>query len=161
MKVLKSLKKYIPNLRGNNITDFFRVDIISGDIEDIAELDEYSSEEIDSMARVMSFDTVREMGLNRLSVFTGVIKVTKSTHPDLQRNLRPQVLLNFLWEESDELLEVLYEEYGHFYGEGELELTKTRLVDKSIQRQSTVYVISTELSAEKWEVVIPDGDSEY
>ena len=74
---------------------------------------------------------------------------------------RPQVLLNFLWEESDELLEVLHEEYGHFYGEGELELTKTRLVDKSIQRQSTVYVISTELSAEKWEVVIPDGDSEY
>ena len=156
MKFLNNLKKYIPNLNRGNIDDFFIVDIISGDIEDITELDEYSSEEIDSMARVQGLDTIQDMDLNRLSVFNGTLKVTiKSTHSDLQRNLRPQVLLKFLWEESDELLEAFYDEYGHFYGEGGLNLTKTRLVNMSTQGQSTVYVINTELSAEKWEEIIP------
>lgn len=156
MKFLNNLKKYIPNLNRGNIDDFFRVDIISGDIEDITELDDYSSEEIDSMARVQGLNTIQDMDLNRLSVFTGSLKVTiKSTHSDLQRNLRPQVLLKFLWEESDELLEAFYDEYDHFYGEGGLNLTRTRLVNMSTQGQSTVYVINTELSAEKWEEIIP------
>lgn len=154
MKVLDFFKKHIPNFDARDIDDFFRVDIISGDLEDYNETDDYSHEELD----FMSFNKVQEMGQNQLSVFTGKLKVTiKSANPNLKRNLRAQVLLKFLWEESDELLEAFYEEYDHFYGEGGLNLTKTRTENKTIQGQSTVYVISTELSAEKWEQVLPDG----
>lgn len=156
MDYYRLLKRYIPHLTKHDSDSLFRVDVVSGDVDEITELDDYDAEYLDFLSQ----NQIRDLEENRLSVFTGTLKVSVKSTIDLDPKLLdidPVSLIKYLWEETDELLEALYDEYDHFHGEGDLVVEKTRLKSKSLRGKSAVFVISTEIACSKFEQVLSDG----
>jgi len=164
MSVLRELKKRIPDLNDRNFEKVFQV-YVDGEVEHFSKAETVSEDEYKRYLSSNHFDG--EWDWLASTVFTGKIKVVVNpkraglASTSYTPKIKAHELISFLWEETDELIESIYEANDEFYGRGNLEFDKVRFVQVEDKNGCLVYVIDSEFYPSDFTLNMPDNDPDF